>query len=266
MPDAFSWDGTGHRIISAIAYEHLTAETKQKVDHLTAVSDPHYPPLMRFLYISTLPDRWRQAGGEQSTGWHFINKPWSADGAPTRPATTPNVGSALEENISALTSARSSTEEKAKALAYVVHLTEDAHQPLHNINRFSKDFSRGDKGGNAFPIHTKYADNLHTYWDQSARQMKPGHTRYPLSNKQVLQLAKMIQADYSNHVLKGAVGNVSAHDWIEESYVIAQQKVYGILPGSKPSAEYKKMQRKVAARQMALAGYRLAELLNQLTF
>jgi hypothetical protein len=49
-----------------------------------------------------------------------------------------------------------------------------------------------------------------------------------------------------------------------ESKKIAQEKVYEITPGSAPSESYQRMQEEVAQRQMALAGYRLAGLLNQL--
>jgi hypothetical protein len=261
---AFSWDGTGHRVISAIAYEYLTPEAKQKIDALTALSDPNYPPLMRFLYTSTLPDQWRQNDNGQSASWHFINTTWSTDGTPTQSATTPNLVTVLQTNQSILKNPHATNTEKATALAYVIHLTEDAHQPLHCINHFSKAFPQGDKGGNLFSIRTKYTNNLHAYWDQSARQIKPNNKHYPFNNKQVLALAKAIQADYPKNVFGNAVNDFSVKNWTAESYTLAQQKVYDITQGSTPSAGYKKMQKESAARQMALAGYRLAGLLNQL--
>ncbi len=259
----FAWDSTGHRVISAIAYDHLTPNAKKTVDALTAISDPGYPPLMRFLYTSTLPDKWRQHDHGQSAAWHFIDTPWSTDETPTRPAAAPNLVDSLQTNQSLLKNPLATNAEKSTALAYVIHLTEDAHQPLHCIDRFSRAFPQGDKGGNLFPIRTKYADNLHSYWDQSARQMQP-NKRYPFNHKQVLQLAKAIQADYPKSTFGEAADNFSVSDWVRESEKIAEQKVYDITPGSTPSASYKSMQQTLAAGQMALSGYRLAGLLNQL--
>lgn len=262
---AFCWDSTGHRIISAIAYADLTPKAKQKIDSLTLLLDPAYPPLARFLYVSTLPDKWRQNDKQKLSGWHFIDRPWSVDGTPTHPPQTPTLVDMMQENRAILTSTTHSDTEKARALAYVIHLTQDAHQPLHGINRFSREFPQGDRGGNLFPIQAKFADNLHAYWDQSARQIGQNRKHYPFNNKEVLQLAAAIQADYPKDFFKERLNDFSALHWTTESYVIAQQKVYDIVPGSKPSTVYKKMLREIAAQQMALAGYRLASLLNKIS-
>jgi hypothetical protein len=168
-PPAIAWDNTGHRVISAIAYRHLVPGVKQKIDHLTALSDPDYPALSRFLYLSTLPDKWRQIDHGVSGSWHFMDLPWSSDGTPTLPAAASNLLTRLAQFQPALQNPNTPLAEQATALAYVVHLTEDAHQPLHCINRFSRSFPYGDKGGNLFPIQASDASNLHQLWDQSAR-------------------------------------------------------------------------------------------------
>lgn len=260
-PASFAWDSVGHRIISAIAYANLTPKAKQKVDALTTLLDAGYPPQIRFGYISTLPDKWRQ-NNKQLSSQHFINFPWQIDNTPATPAVTPNLITALQTNEAILTSPAATSTQKANALAYVLHLTEDAHQPLHCINQFSIMFPHGDGGGNLFPIRSKYANNLHAYWDQSARFLQ-SNRRYPFSNKQIFQLAQTIQSDYPKSAFGADPDDFSAVNWTTESYNLAKQKVYGLKPNTKPSAAYKKMQREVAARQMALAGYRLAGWLNQ---
>jgi hypothetical protein len=50
-----------------------------------------------------------------------------------------------------------------------------------------------------------------------------------------------------------------------ESHRLARNVAYqGIRPGQAPSAAYLARSRRVVARQLALAGYRLADLLNGL--
>lgn len=256
----FAWDSAGHRVISAIAYANLTPEAKQKTDTLTNLLDADYPPLARFLYVSTLPDQWRKQDQGLSNSWHFIDLPWSTDGTLVSPPGTPNLINILTLNEKLLINPNATDAQKASALAYVVHLTEDTHQPLHCINRFSHTLPHGDRGGNLLQIQTKYADNLHAYWDQSIRLLH----RYPLSNKQIAQLARTIQINYPKSIFGSHIADVSVTHWAQESYTLAQEKVYGVTSGKKPSAAYQQMTQVTATQQIALAGYRLANLLNQL--
>lgn len=262
----FAWDSVGHRVISAIAYAHLTPEAKQKIDQLTALSDPAYPALSRFLYLSILPDIWRYKDRGASRAWHFIDTPWTTDNTPSPPAASPNLVTMLKASQSILQNPQSPLAEKYKALAYVIHLTEDAHQPLHCITRFSALLPQGDKGGNLFPIRAAHAKNLHAYWDQSARYLGFHTKKYPLNNKQIVKLASRIQAAYPENmpeIIKRREIK-EGEKWAAESYALAQEKIYSIEMYARPSKTYKAMQQEVASMQMAVAGYRLADVLNRL--
>jgi hypothetical protein len=265
-PAIFAWDSVGHRVISAIAYAHLTSEARQKIDEITAFSEPAYPALSRFLYLSMLPDIWRKKDRGTSSSWHFINTPWTTDNTPSPPATVPNLVTVLKHSQSILQNPQSPTAEKYTALAYVIHLIEDAHQPLHCISRFSTLLPQGDKGGNLFPIRTAHAKNLHAYWDQSARHMLPHAKKYPLNNKQIVKLASRIQAAHPENmpeIIKRR-GIKEGENWAAESYTLAHEKVYSITMYTAPSPAYKVMQQEIASMQMAIAGYRLADVLNRL--
>lgn len=260
-PLAYSWDSAGHRLISTIAYANLTPAAKQKVDNLTAIADPGYPPLARFLYISTLPDIWRNQGQQGTRSWHFINQPWSSDGTSTQPTITPNLLTALQQNHAILIDSHASKTQQATALAFILHLVGDAHQPLHTVNYFSKQFPQGDQGGNAWRINNTYANNLHAYWDQSVRLMLPSLRRYPPSNTQIQRLARRLQQRYPRSSLPG-YDDIIAKDWVQESLQLAIHSAYMLPIGNTPDSSYTNTTQQIAERQMVLAGYRLAAWLN----
>src|SRR5256885_14208137 len=55
---------------------------------------------------------------------------------------------------------------RAVALAWVMHLVGDIHQPLHSSSRVTpaEPLPKGDEGGNTF--HLDDNRNLHAYWDR----------------------------------------------------------------------------------------------------
>lgn len=60
----------------------------------------------------------------------------------------------------------SEEEGKSLALRLLIHYYGDIHQPLHNVDRYTKQFPNGDKGGNAFELKNHYSANeLHAVWD-----------------------------------------------------------------------------------------------------
>jgi len=58
-----------------------------------------------------------------------------------------NILSALEENRRIVKS-QVSADKRAIALAWLLHLVGDVHQPLHTIQMFRREYPHGDRGGN----------------------------------------------------------------------------------------------------------------------
>ena len=59
--------------------------------------------------------------------------------------------------------------------------------------------------------------------------------------------------------------NLDPHDWVMESYALALGVTYkNITEGSAPSPGYTEATQKLARKRLALAGYRLAGVLNKL--
>jgi S1/P1 Nuclease len=250
---SYAWDPAGHKIVAAIAYSHLTPIAKRQIDQITEVGDSNYPAIARFLYASPLPDIWRESN--PATGsWHFYNEPWSTDGTPTVPTVTANFVTALQRNIAILANPAVTLNQKYIALAWVEHLVADAHQPLHCINHFSKDFPHGDMGGNLFLIKNSDADNLHSYWDQIFQG---------LSNAKIKRLSEKLQTQYPIKYFGNKSNDLNFNHWENECYQLAKANVYnGISPNHKLPSQYKTSAREIAQSQLTIAGYRLAELLN----
>lgn len=45
------------------------------------------------------------------------------------------------------------------------HFVGDVHQPLHAVTRYTKNYKKGDAGGNLFKLNFGYIKNLHALWD-----------------------------------------------------------------------------------------------------
>jgi len=178
--------------------------------------------------------------------------------------------------------------DKAHALAILVHLTGDAHQPLHTASHFYTD-QKGkivnDGGGNrvwidnAPPLEiggksTKMV--LHSFWDAAYRAKFDNKTNM-----------MVVQADYADYTKKdmellkpllvGLEQYAPAKDvslapdfaaWAKESNAIARDFAYAKLPRFEKDRYadvddlYTIKAVEIAKARIVLAGYRLAELLN----
>jgi len=261
---AFAWDGTGHRIIASIAYNQLTPAIKAKVDALSNVIDPGYSAYNRFLYIATLPDIWRSRGQTTWNSWHYIDIPWSINinTTPTPTVQNPNLLSGLEQNKMLLSDSQATTQQKAQALAFLVHLVGDIHQPLHCISRYSKELPQGDRGGNRFPIKYGKINNLHALWDHGASFSGNPHWHYPFSNKRISNIAKQISITYPKSNYVNELTDRQFDDWAQQCFNIAKTVAYQIPENTVPLSEYIKLVSSTSQQQFALAGYRLAQLLE----
>src|SRR5207253_3232651 len=84
---------------------------------------------------------------------------WDAAGHRTVAESIVALGATLADSSAADTT-------RAVALAWVVHLVGDIHQPLHSSSRVTpaEPLPKGDEGGNTF--HLDDNRNLHAYWDR----------------------------------------------------------------------------------------------------
>lgn len=149
----------------------------------------------------------------------------------------------------------------------MIHVVGDVHQPLHSCALFNEKYPFGDMGGNLFKVTdgNPSVKNLHSVWDSVFSKVKDG-LKLPLNSDGESILDKYtsdIMSDYSRESLAGELGDdFHFHDWLTESWKLCKEFVYvGITENSKVSEEYIEKGFEIARHRMALAGYRVADII-----
>jgi hypothetical protein len=193
--------------------------------------------------------------------WHFIDTPLS-DGSATRPAYEPNV---LTE-LNLLSQALGGNEDialRSYDLLWVEHLTGDIHQPLHDAQRFTTALPNGDEGGNSVAIcsgQQKCDAELHAYWDDlpgSDSSLTATITMGSKLNKQKAPDDAAIDINHPEHWVSDAV-NLAKSDAYAPPFDASVKQV----DRSAITAGYHSQALLDMQRQIFIAGYRLAKLLN----
>lgn len=254
---AFSWNMAGHQVIASIAYQNLNPGVKNAIDNLTPVMFRSNSGYVRFLLASGWPDYIKGHHIHAFDSWHFIDYPYSMDNTPSKPVPKENVVWAILQSIEVMKSSKATQLEKAWFFNFLSHFVGDIHQPLHCTTLYSKQFPDGDRGGNLFSIQSNVANNLHAYWDAGAGLLKP-HLRFSAIQK----LADQISTEYPKSFFSSQIENLQPATWAYESYKLAKQQVYSLQPNTTISANYTNASEILVKKQLALAGYRLANLLN----
>jgi len=293
---AFAWGPHGHMLVAAIAWQKLTPPVKAEVTRLLK-ENPNYDDWIQgvaaadvdevaFITAATWPDFIKGADGYSNDGqhppsgskagqnigyddmlqhryWHYYDTPFSPDHTKLGKPDGVNALTQIQKLTAAL---KSSTDDSIRSydLVWLEHIVGDVHQPLHATARFDKQDKKGDQGGNLVLLCTanqaaagnlkKCKATLHSLWDGL-----PGSGSDPITVRN--QAAGLAAANAT------AAANLNPVDWINESFQSAKVDVYvapiGIGDGPfTPDAAYRAHGRIVAAERVALAGARLANLLN----
>lgn len=291
---ACAWYDFAHMEIAAIAWSKLTPAARTRAAQLLKLN-PMYaswtkdvPPQERdqiaFMMAATWPDAIKRYGDYHADGpadgerpppgpqarqnvgyadhsmhkyWHFINEPFSPDGTPLRDPETPNAQSQIAAFRATLSDPNASDEVKSYDLVWLLHLVGDVHQPLHAATRFTRAFADGDAGGTHVKIRCGEgcdATDLHAFWDGA-----PGTSESPYD--------AIKDADELPEPDARLASIADEEAWIGESLEAARSDVYAppIGDGAGPftlTDRYKSTARAIAKRRVALAGARLAHLLN----
>ncbi len=255
----FAWNALGHRLVAQIAYDHMTVEAKQKFNRMNHQLDKIYRP-QSFVNAATWLDTVKY---QEDVNWfdsmHYVNQFFSTDGTALPTLQKVNAVWAIDQATKTLNSNKSYPFDKAIALRVLIHVTGDLHQPLHGAAKVSQAYPDGDLGGNLFHLGANpVADNLHSYWDQAGGLFK--------SKKRIsqAQLAKKAQSLEKQFPCQQEAVQTSAKDWLAESHKLAISVAYDLKSNEKPSLIYQKETQQITSQRVALAGCRLAVLLNQM--
>jgi hypothetical protein len=256
----FAWGRAGHLLIDQIAYDNLTPTAKQKVDNLVNVFARDNPDYSNFVQIGEWPDDVRANNIHAFDSWHFIDKPY-VQGYSRKEYRydRENVVWAILQSEKTLSSQNASPEMQAMFLAFLTHFVGDVHQPLHCITLYNRYYPKGDQGGNLYRIQSPIANNLHAYWDLGAGYF-PTHT----DAATIAKFAQKIESDYPQSFFKDRLNKTDPKNWADESYGIAKNFVYTAKYNQPISTVYESEAYTIVEQQTALAGYRLAQTLNQL--
>jgi hypothetical protein len=281
---SFAWNKATHMAIGAIAYRDLRSTTPQTVARVVAIlkqhpdyqsrwaaklNDPALSPDEQDEYLFMLAARWSDDVKEQNNPynhptWHYVNFIYAPDLGIIRSdstlATGENILQAYAQNQAIL---RGDAPDSAKAIAlcWMFHLTGDVAMPLHTTALIDNHFSDGDQGGNKFKIRVTpdgKTINLHSFWDG----MLLGAEEYT----SVRNLAIQERGSFPrNQLPQLCESGITA--WAIASFLLAQDNAYrshtlatgtdeegALLP-----ADYVATVKPIAERQVALAGYRLAD-------
>jgi hypothetical protein len=280
-------------MVAAVAYQKLTKKTKDRVtallmfnpdrvhwfDLIPAGTSAAKTKMMLFMIAATWPDRIKRNpdyhedgphGGNrppddpsasQNIGfadfarhkyWHFIDVPFSLDGTPLPAIPTPNA----QERIAVFRSVLASNSPdalKSYDLSWLLHLVGDVHQPLHCVARVSAASPDGDDGGNEVKLTSPA--NLHAFWDDAL-----GTDEAPAT---AITAATQLAAAPAS-----AASDLNVQHWIDESVSAAKSIAYRkptIGDGNGPFTldnAYKTRATTLAQKRVALAGARLAKILN----
>jgi hypothetical protein len=77
-------------------------------------------------------------------------------------------------------------------------------------------------------------------------------------------MASKIEKDYPSTYFNSQLKVKNPQDWAKDSFQVAKSFVYSIQEGETPSPDYETKGQKIVAQRLALAGYRLANILNDI--
>jgi len=261
---SFAWNALGHEVVANIAYEHLNPKVKETVDQLVSQFSKEYPTFTTFNQMAIWPDKLREQKIESFTHWHYIDFAFSDDGTELKNiADTDNIIWAFPLIEKPLANVKANPYERARFLAFLIHFMGDIHQPLHTTSRISAKYPNGDLGGNLFylkyPANDPKTISLHTLWDQGI-DLFTGDT----TDVNVHALAQNITSQFPESYFGTKINDVDPNHWGQEGFSISTVLVYATPEKTVPNEYYLIDAHNMCEERIALAGYRLAKVLNNL--
>jgi hypothetical protein len=246
------WGREGHAVIAALAEAHLTPGAEQAVHALLQNQSMGS--------IASWADDVRPQRDE-TYNWHFVDIPKSAMSFDEvrdcfRPDDTHAGAQTDHHNCvvdritmfqQVLGDPNAAQNDRVEALKFLVHFVGDVHQPFHAVGdaRGANDIKIVEFGSSQCRSRPC---NLHSAWDDGLIQ----HTSLN-ADDYVTHLEQLITDEH-------LTASGAPQDWAEESHKFAQAA--WLNNGDSVDESYYQAQIKVVDERMALAGLRLAALLN----
>lgn len=286
---AMAWDDTGHRIVGIIAFNELSPEKQEKLNGILKLGEPLFvsindAPALWLAAATTFPDyikrnqsekyekeitsyndwAWpptlrdsKNNEGVRMKIWHYVNRPLFTEKHGDHIQDPPFDAVKAVNFIGGQYGKESEPKMKAFWIYFMSHIVGDMHQPLHCAASCAED-GRGDAGGNFFKLLGD-PSNLHYLWDSG---IKDAVSRDGWRGGLIEKAAKIAQMHPPTE-FETQIGDLNPDHWADEGAKLAESSVYtGIQQGSTESAEYRQRRLDLSLKQAALAGYRLARILD----
>ncbi len=233
------WSKTGHRVVGEVAEQHLSKKAKRAIESLLDGES--------LAAVANFGDEIKSDRAYRKfSAWHYVNIPFGKTYAEIEKNEYGDLVQGVNTCLEIIKNEKSSKEDKAFYLKFLVHLIGDLHQPMH--------VGRGeDKGGNDIQLQWfGSGTNLHRVWDsnminENGMSFTELATEYPEMSKEQI---KFLQSG-------------SLLDWVEESHLLAEKVYASVEPGEKLSYRYSYDWWDTAADQLQKGGVRLAAVLNE---
>ena len=291
---AVAWNDVGHKITAYIAWQRMSQIARDNVIRIlrAAPEDSNLaafymsygpePEATRkreyFEIVSTWADIVRDRDFEtrykkyHKGNWHYDDTFWKQVNGQVVVQPSPGEGGQAVERLVAfdkvIRDASASDEHKAIAIAWIMHIGGDIHQPLHTSARITDVEPKGDQGGNLFlltPQGTPRPDqqNLHWFWDSIVAR------NFPLQGDEcgrvyVEAAAARLMKRHPFQKMQGRLALGRYDEWQKQSFAFNNTDVFraDLKRFETPSQQYRRNAYRVSEQQLALAGYRLGETMN----
>jgi hypothetical protein len=296
VSSATAWDDTGHKLTTYIAWERMTPQARERAIKIL-LSAPEDSDLSvfylqdsrsnaakqreLFMIASTWADIVRNRDFKNrykkyhQGNWHYADTFWRQTNGKVEILENFNeeTGKAVEKLFDfekVLQNSSASDEDKAIALAWLLHLGGDIHQPLHTSARITELEPKGDQGGNLFELTPKGTPrenqvNLHWFWDSIVGRNVPRQND-ACDSDYLPAIANKITKTYPYSKMQNRLRLGQFNVWQQESFRLATTEVFSpmLVRYQMPSEKYKRRTFEISQEQIALAGYRLGEMLNRI--
>ena len=234
------WGQTGHRVVGAVADQHLKGSTKRALKKLLNHES--------LAYVSTYADIIKSDSlYDKFSTWHYLNMPLDGDYATSKKNPEGDLVSGINTCKQIIKSEQTTKEEKAFYLKMLIHLIGDLHQPLHlGLEE--------DRGGNDFKVQWYYSDsNMHSVWDTKMIES------FGMSYSELAHNLTYYSKDEIDRIQSGSV-----LDWIEETHILTKVVYESAEQGENLRGGYGYKHFDMVRNQLEKAGIRLAKVLNEL--
>jgi hypothetical protein len=264
---ALPWGQEGHSIVAEIAQRRVSPQVNQKINDLLGSELPALKSAQFSLSsVASWADDYLHMNHDETRNWHFVDIPFdrdfynAADDCQLDPKYGDCIVNALAHFRTALADCSKPVAERAMALKFVVHFVGDIHQPLHDTTAINPDTGSDDQGGNLILVTFMDKDgkpqstNLHHVWDTDLIMRKV----YDWG-----EYVRLLETEWLPGKDVAALQAGDPVDWAQDAHKAAQTVAYNFRPDHVIDEEYYKNAIPIVDRQLALAGLRLARVLNE---